>query len=106
MGSRRMVNFGAMLKRLRLQADMTQKQLADKLGITKSVVSYYELSTRAPSAEMLIKIADVFHVKTDYLLGLKDGEKTINVDGLLPEDIELIQSVISVLKKREKARRD
>ena len=95
-----MVNFGAVLKRLRLQADMTQKQLAEKLGITKSVVSYYELSARAPSAEILVKIARVFHVTTDYLLGIEDSGKGIKTDGLLPEDIELMQTVIASLQKK------
>ena len=98
-----MVNFGVILKRLRLQAGMTQKQLADKLGITKSVISYYELSERAPSAEMLVKIAGIFHVTTDYLLGLRGREKSINVDGLFPEDIELMYQVIAALQKKNQS---
>ena len=43
-----MVDFGNRLKQLRLAAGLTQKQLADKLRITKSVVSYYELQERSP----------------------------------------------------------
>ena len=38
-----MVDFGSNLKELRLKYKMTQKELADKIGVTKSVVSYYEL---------------------------------------------------------------
>lgn len=98
-----MVNFGAVLKRLRRQAGMTQKQLAEKLGITKSVVSYYELSERAPSAEILVKIARIFHVTTDYLLGLEDEGKNVCVDGLFPEDIELMNSVITALQKKNQS---
>lgn len=43
-----MVEFGAKLKALRLASGLTQKQLAERLGITTSVVSYYELSERSP----------------------------------------------------------
>lgn len=48
-----MVDFGNNLKELRLKHKMTQKELADKLGVTKSVVSYYELQERSPSPEIL-----------------------------------------------------
>lgn len=95
-----MVNFGAALKQLRTQAGMTQMQLAKKLGVTKSVVSYYELSERAPSAEMLVKIAGAFHVSTDRLLGLEDAGRTICLGDLRTEDVELIQTVVEALRAK------
>ncbi len=95
-----MICFGAALKQLRTCAGMTQKQLAEKLGITKSVISYYELSDRFPSAEMLIKIADTFHVSTDHLLGLDGTRRTIDVDGLMPEDVELLRAVVMALRTK------
>ena len=36
-----MVDFGAKLKQLRLEEGLTQQQLADRIGVTKSVISYY-----------------------------------------------------------------
>lgn len=63
-------DFGIRLKELRLQAGMTQKQLAEQLGVTKSVVSFNELRERTPSLEILIKLASVFHVSCDFLLGI------------------------------------
>ena len=69
-----MVDFGNRLKKLRLNAGLTQKQLADKMGVTASVVSYYELSERNPSPEVLIKLASIFHISTDYLLGIEKTE--------------------------------
>ena len=65
-----MVNFGDKLKTLRTEAGMTQTELAKRLSITKSVVSYYELQERTPSPDVLIQLADIFHVTTDYLLGI------------------------------------
>lgn len=57
-----MVNFGKKLKILRQNAGLTQQQLADKLWVTKTTVSYYELSDRNPSPEILVKIAKTFQV--------------------------------------------
>lgn len=93
-----MVDFGKRLKELRTQAGLTQNQLADRMGITKSVVSYYELHERCPSPEVLIKLASIFHVSTDYLLGI-EKKQTLDISGLNDEEIQLIQNMVYVLKK-------
>jgi transcriptional regulator with XRE-family HTH domain len=95
-----MVDFGKKLKELRKQSGMTQRQLADKLGITKSVVSYYELSERTPSADVLKDIALIFRVSTDYLLGI-ERNKTIDVSDLSDEDINLLLATVEALKKKK-----
>ena len=66
-----MVNFGNKLRALRKEAGMTQTELARLLNISKSVVSYYELRERTPSPDVLIRLAEVFHITTDYLLGIE-----------------------------------
>ena len=68
-----MVEFGAKLKKLRTEDGLTQQQLGDLLGVSKSVVSYYEVNERVPSPDTLVKISKVFHVSTDYLLSLDNG---------------------------------
>ena len=85
-----MQNFGTTLKDLRTQSDLTQQQLADLLGITKSTVSYYEKGDRTPSPEILIQLASIFHVSTDYLLGI---EKTSYLDtqGLTEDDVRILR---------------
>ncbi len=95
-----MVDFGTMLKKLRKDAGMTQQQLADRLWLTKATVSYYEQSLRFPSPEILVKLAGVFHVTTDFLLGMEDKKQTINVDGLTEEDIAFLQNAIELLRKK------
>ena len=65
-----MVDFGKILKELRKSAGLSQQTLAEKLGVTKSLISYYELQERSPSPEMLIKLTKLFHVSADYLLGI------------------------------------
>ena len=96
-----MVDFGNVLKKLRLQEGFTQQELANKLGITKSVVSYYELQERYPSPEVLVKLASIFHVTTDYLLGLEQNE-TIDLVGLDDEDIITVKRLVSSLRAKNK----
>lgn len=91
--------FGNRLKELRLQAGLTQKQLAEQIGITKSVVSFYELRERTPSPDILIKLAAIFHVSTDYLLGLEKG-KFIDISGLDTEDEKAVRMIVEQLRKK------
>jgi len=53
------VDFGTRLKELRTNARLTQQQLAMQLGVSKSVVSFYERQERTPSPEVLKKLAAV-----------------------------------------------
>lgn len=61
--------FSEILKELREKKGFTQKQLAEALYLSKTAVSQYENGTHTPSIETLIKLADIFDVSIDYLLG-------------------------------------
>lgn len=98
-----MVDFGTTLKELRQRAGMTQKELADRLWLSKATVSYYEQSVRYPSPEMLVKISGVFHVSTDYLLGLEEKRQTLDVTDLPEEDIEFLKNAVELLRKKNLA---
>ena len=93
-----MVDFGENLKALRQKAGLTQKQLAERLWISKATVSYYEQSLRCPSPEILIKLSKIFHVSTDFLLGLEDKKQTLDVTDLSVEDINLLEDIIKRLR--------
>lgn len=94
-------DFGTRLKGLRIQAGLTQKQLGERIGVTKSVVSFYELRERTPSPEVLIKMAAVFHVSSDYLLGIEKG-KSIDISGLDAEDEKVVRLLIEQLRKKNR----
>lgn len=96
-----MVNFGDKLRALRTEAGMTQTDLAKRLNITKSVVSYYELQERTPSPDVLIRLADIFHVSADYLLGI-NHKKLIDVSDLSEEDMHFLLITIETLRKKNK----
>ena len=67
--------FGIVLKNLRTRNKMTQKQLADTLGVSESRIGMYERCPREPDFEMLEAIADYFNVDMDYLTGRSDVER-------------------------------
>lgn len=64
-----MDTYSVMLRALRKNRGLSQSQLAEELGISKSSVSMYEQGNREPDLTLLKKIADFFEVETDYLLG-------------------------------------
>ena len=67
-----MNNFAQRLKELRLENKMTQQQIASLLNIKQQSYARYEYGTGEPSLQTLIKLAEIFSVSTDYLLGISD----------------------------------
>ncbi len=93
-----MVDFGNRLRTLRLKANMTQGELAKKLNLTKSVISAYETDLRLPSYDVLIHIAKVYNVSTDFLLGVEKRNE-LDLSGLSQEETEALLSLIKAMKK-------
>lgn len=93
-----MVNMGEKLRSLRIEKNLTQKQVADRIGLAISAVSSYESGSRYPTYDTLIKLARIFHVSTDYLLGIAD-KRNIDVTGLDDEDVGLISQLVDKLRK-------
>ena len=93
------MNFGVKLKALRTGQNLTQQQLADRIGVAKSVVSYYESGDRYPSYDVLVRIARIFSTTTDYLLDISKN-CVIDVTGLPDEDIAVVRAVAEALKNK------
>lgn len=99
-----MVEFGKRLRELRAERNMTQKQVAERIGGTASIVSAYENGIRQPSYEALIRLARLYGVSTDYLLGVSgkrvgDSCYLVSLDGLTPSRIALVSQLIDALKE-------
>ena len=92
-----MVDFGERLKTLRQSKGLTQQQLSDKLGLTKSVISAYETNMRLPSYDVLKHIAAIFGVTTDYLLGM-NRTKVIDASLLSESDYLMVVGLVNRLK--------
>lgn len=67
-----MASFGQRLKELRIASQMSQTDLARRIGATNQAISQYEHDKRRPDFEVLSQLADIFHVNSDYLLGKTD----------------------------------
>lgn len=74
------------LKSLREQKKITKKQVADAIGVTERAYITYEYGQRDVSTETLQKLADFYHVSTDYLLGRPDA--TAPMDPISQIDID------------------
>ena len=82
------------IKRLRLARGLNQVDLGKILGVTKQCVSNWENDNVLPSVEMLTKIADVFCVSTDQLLGRTETE-VIDVTSLTEEQKSPISLIVN-----------
>lgn len=94
------MNMGEKLRSLRTEKKLTQKQVADRIGLAISAVSSYESGSRYPSYDALIKLARIFHVSTDYLLGMTD-KRNIDVTGLSDDEIEVVSQLVEMLRRKK-----
>lgn len=83
------MDFAARLKELRLRKELSQNDLANILGLSKSTISMYERGEREPDFETLESIADFFNVDMNHLLGNDDGSMYY----LDPEVAEIAQAI-------------
>lgn len=84
------MTLGERLRLLRKGRGYTQQELADRLGISASAVGMYEQGRRQPDPDILCRVAEVFGVRVDYLVGreeLSAGEPAP------PEDQDLSQLI-------------
>ena len=65
-------NFAEQLNALRIENDLSRSQLAEKLNVSVRLISYWENGQRECDFDTLIRIAEIFSVSVDYLLGRSD----------------------------------
>ena len=63
------MKLGEKLALLREHHNLTQFELAEQIGVNRQSISQYETVVCMPNTDILVKIADYFHVSTDWLLG-------------------------------------
>ena len=67
-----MLNIGEQISRLRKKNNLSQVELAKKAEVSRTIIGNYERNANTPSIEVLIKLARVFNVSVDYIIG--EGE--------------------------------
>ena len=96
------VELGNRIRQLRAERGWSQRELARRVGVSsKSVISYYELGERFPSYEVLIKLANVFGVTTDYLLQGVGKDIHLNTGTLTNEQIDALLVIINSMQRND-----
>ena len=91
------------LQTLRKQNNLTQKQVAERIGASPSSISDYEVASREPSYEKLVKLSYLYSCSTDYLLGKSNQapSPSLSTDGLTDEQIQLLSALIKTMKRND-----
>ena len=89
------------IKMLRVSQNLSQSDLAKKLSITRSSVNAWELGFSCPSTNYLVELANLFHVSTDYLLGVKQNE-SLDISGIDTEQMKILYELTEHFRKENK----
>ena len=92
--------LGERLKTSRMRTGLSQEQVAELIGKQSASLSVYETDSGLPSLAAFMKMAGIYKVSADWLLGI-DTTKTILVDDLSESDIELLQRMADIMRKAE-----
>ena len=85
--------LGEQLKRIRVKKDLSQKELAELLGVTPASLSAYETGKKNPSLNVLIDIAKKCNVSLDWLCGLSQYENNLNEIKTYSDIIKLLTQI-------------
>lgn len=84
------MDFAKRLYELRENANLKQTELAEKVALKSSAISKYEKGLTQPSMDTLIKFAKLFHVSTDYLLGISSIPNPYTTENFTPKEADII----------------
>ena len=88
------------IKSLRETAGLSQSALAKRLGVTRSSVNAWEMGLSIPTAQYIVEQSQLFHVSTDYLLGLNNTQ-AIYIDRLSQEEKQILYSLIHYFQDKQ-----
>ena len=88
------------IKELRENAGYSQSELARRLDVTRSSVNAWEMGLSTPTIQYVVAISKLFHVSSDYLLGIKN-ESTLVLDDLSSEEIKLIYDLLKYFDSKK-----
>ena len=95
------VTIGSRLKMLRLRNGFTQKTLAEAILVSRETIRNWENDLREPPCSILKNLSVLFHVTTDYILGLS-YKKVICLDQLSPQQAEIVAILVSAIEERSR----
>lgn len=98
--------FNENLKAAREKRGLSQKEVAESIGVAKSTYSLYESGNREPNVQTIKKISDLLSVSADDLLGIDEDEQTVaaHFDGneYTQEELDEIRKFAEFVKSKRK----
>ena len=88
------------IKALRDSIGISQSELARRIGVTRSSVNAWEMGLSVPTAQYIVELSQLFHVTSDYLLGLSEQE-TFCMDSLTNQQKRLLYEVIKYFEQEK-----
>ncbi|MCM1125355.1 MAG: helix-turn-helix domain-containing protein [Lachnospiraceae bacterium] len=88
------------IKYLREKNNLTQSALAKKLNVTRSSVNAWEMGISVPSTALIVDLAKLFQVSTDYLLGL-DASATLDISSLNDKETMIVYELVEYFKSQK-----
>ncbi len=85
---------GMRLKMLRIQQNLTQKQVAQRTGVNSATISAYERGDTSPSGENVRKLASFYQTTTDYILAMDNRETIALKPGLSDAQVTKIRTIV------------
>ncbi len=85
-------DLGNKLKTLRVNNQLSRKQVADLVGVSVSTIGLYESDERLPSLPVLVKLATQYKTSVDYLLGVENTDRSmLSLEGLNDKQIKALK---------------
>ena len=91
--------LGERIKKLRISRKLSQRELAELLGVSVTLISNYENSERTPSAENIIALANIFRCSSEYLLGIEKNKNILDTSMLNDNQMKYLRSFLNELAK-------
>ena len=92
-----MLKQGEILKKLRIERDLTQEELGKYIGVSGQSINNWENDRRKYDLKAILKLSDFFNVTTDYLLGL-DNNESIVISDLTNNQKEIVRLLVNEFK--------
>lgn len=97
-------SIGSRLKQLRHLTEYRQEDVASMLGVERHALSQYETGTRVPPSDIIARLAEIYGVSTDYILGItgnhQEDDRYIDVTGLSNREIMAVTALVKVMKEK------
>lgn len=88
------------IQELRGKMQISQAELARRLGTTRSSVYAWEMGLSVPTTQFVVEMAKIFSVSTDYLLGM-ESEEVVSLRGLSRDEVEIILKLVDCFNRRK-----